>query len=102
MSSSKPTLHDELVSHNTALDRWCRRVLTMYLRAVKTIKNGLLSLLFLGFALILVDQGAGPTLTYSETIALLAVLNGIELGELYAAWSEVQGTDENQETNDCD
>ena len=88
--ATKQSLPDQYRDHNDALGHGCERVLGMDLKTVKTVKNGLLSFLFLGFAVVLVLQGADPTLTFSGTLVLLALLNGIEMGELYAAWGEVR------------
>lgn len=62
----------------------------MDLKTFKIVKNSLLSLLFLAFAIYLVTRGADPTWTFTGTFVLLLLLNGVEAGELYAAVDEVR------------
>ena len=77
---------------NVSLDERLRgsALKQMDLKTYKAVKNGLLSLFLLVFAGFLVLEGADPTLVFTGTVAFLALLNGVELGEFYSAWEEVR------------
>ena len=72
----------------------------MDLKAYKALKNGLLSFVLVGFAIVLVQEGAEPTLVFTGTLAVVTLLNGIELAEFYSAWEEVRKTQAQSQEDD--
>lgn len=75
---------------NVQLDNRLRDAWNMNLKTYKAIKNSLLSLVLIAFGWFLVLEGADPTLVFSGTLAVVALLNGIEFAEFVDAWSEVR------------
>lgn len=72
----------------------------MNLKTYKAVKNGILSFVLLGFAYVLVLEGADPTLVFTGTLAVVTLLNGIELAEFLDAWAEVRTAQANREDDD--
>lgn len=83
------SLHDETVAHYIRLDQWSKRH-GMTLKQVKIAKNTILSICILAFAWVSVNNGADPNLTFTLAIGIVALLNGVDLAELWAVWGEVQ------------
>lgn len=80
----------DINDQNALLDDYLRRFPGMNLKKYKIIKNGILSIMLVGFGTIAISQGADPTVVSGSIIALVAVLNGIEFSELFAVYSEMK------------
>lgn len=66
----------------------------MNLKVWKVIKNLVVSLAIIGFAIFSVSEGADPLQVFTLASIVLALVNGMELSEFYAAWAEVQSATE--------
>lgn len=71
----------------------------MDLKSYKILKNGALSLALLAFGVYLIGEGVEPTLVASTILPIIALLNGLELSELYAAWAEIKKTQAEADTS---
>ena len=79
---------------NVQLDKQLRDAYHhMNLKTYKAVKNGILSFVLLGFAYVLVLEGADPTLVFTGTLVVVTLLNGIELAEFLDAWAAVRSGD---------
>jgi len=74
----------------------------MNLKTWKVLKNLVISVAIVGFGVFAIDEGANPMHVFSLGIIVLGLVNGMELGEFYAAWADVQSTNENNSTSSDD
>jgi len=74
----------------------------MNLKTWKVLKNLIISVAIVGFGVFAIGEGANPMHVFSLGIIVLGLLNGMELGEFYAAWADVQSTNENNSTSSDD
>ena len=74
----------------------------MNLKTWKVLKNLVISVAIVGFGVFTIGEGANPTHVFSLGIIVLGLVNGMELGEFYAAWADVQSTNENNSTSSDD
>lgn len=70
----------------------------MNLKAWKVLKNLVISVAIVGFGVFAIGEGANPMHVFSLGIIVLGLVNGMELGEFYAAWAEVQSGGQNDST----
>ena len=73
----------------------------MNLRTWKVIKNLIVSIAIVGFAIFAIGEGADPLQVFSLAIIVLGLVNGMEVSEFYAAWAEVQ-TDSQDDSSSSD
>ena len=74
----------------------------MNLKTWKVLKNLVISVAIVGFGVFAIDEGANPTHVFSLGIIVLGLVNGMELGEFYAAWADVQSSSSNSTSSDDD
>jgi len=74
----------------------------MNLKTWKVLKNIVVSLAIVGFAVFSVTEGADPLRVFSLGIIVLGLVNGMELSEFYAAWAEVQSAKESDSSTSND
>ena len=74
----------------------------MNLKTWKVLKNLVISVAIVGFGVFAIGEGANPMHVFSLGIIVLGLVNGMELGEFYAAWADVQSTNENNSTSSDD
>ncbi len=94
MSAPKRLFPDALRESSHRLND-CLEPYGMSVQTYKTIKALLVSLAIIAFSAWLVNQGIPPREVIWPTFILLMLINGVELPELVAAWTEVSG-----DTND--
>lgn len=94
MSAPKRLFPDGLRESSHRLND-CLEPYGMSVQTYKTIKALLVSLAIIAFSAWLVNQGIPPREVIWPTFILLMLINGVELPELLAAWTEVSG-----DTND--
>jgi len=68
----------------------------MNLRTWKVLKNLVISIAIVSFGVFAIGEGADPMHVFSLAIIVLGLVNGMELGEFYAAWADVQAGSENE------
>lgn len=92
MSTRNPLIPTSCTEANVALDRRLRGEHSgMSLKSYKILKSLVVSLAVLAFAAAMIlAGGADPTLTAVAALALVAVLNGIELSEYLDAVASIQ------------
>lgn len=101
MSQKQPNYgSDELAAHNRKLDRLLRRWPPMNLKVYKLLKNILVSIGIIAFAFYAVGEGADPQPVFSGVVIVLALVNGVELPELYAAYAQVSSDRPNENSRD--
>lgn len=91
------------VEHNTRLHRtlMTTKKLELSIRKWKLIKGVFVSLWVVLLAVYAISEGADPTVTAGITVTTIALLNGIEAGELVAAYGELTtGLTEPTDTTD--
>ena len=75
----------------------------MNLKTWKVIKNLVVSIAIVGFAIFAIGEGADPLQVFSLAIVVIGLVNGMELSEFYAAWAEVQtGGQDDSSSSDND
>lgn len=62
----------------------------MNLKTWKVLKNLVISIAIVGFGVFAIGEGANPMHVFSLGIIVLGLVNGMELGEFYAAWADIQ------------
>lgn len=81
------------VEHN----RQFIRVIPMDVKKWKAAKAGLVSLFVVVIAGYAIASGADPTTTGRLALLTLALVNGLELGELLAVWAEARAADDGED-----
>jgi hypothetical protein len=72
----------------------------MNLKAWKALKNTLVSLAIVGFAVFAISEGANPLQVAIITVIVVGLINGMEVGEFWAAYGEVQRTRREAESDE--
>jgi len=101
--NTSSTVPESVTRQNCRIDHYLReRWPPMNLKTWKVLKNLVISVAIVGFGVIAIDEGANPMHVFSLGIIVLGLVNGMELGEFYAAWADVQSTNENNSTSSDD
>lgn len=74
----------------------------MNLKTWKVLKNLVISIAIVGFGVFAIGEGANPMHVFSLGIIVLGLVNGMELGEFYAAWAEVQSIETDPDSTSSD
>jgi len=100
MSTKKTSIvPDAVTRQNCAVDHYIKtRWAPMNLKTWKVLKNLVVSIGIIGFAIFAIGEGADALQVFSLAIIVLGLVNGMELSEFYAAWAEVQASDADDST----